>query len=232
MSHLSLKNIAADTDSDCGDNGTDDGNATIGEPTAPSGEVESDAAPTFDEPAADGGDYETELPPRRRLRRTRGRRWLSTLGLWVLPLLALILAVAAGWLKWQIGTAQDTDVARTQSVQAATEGTVAILSYEPDTVDHDLAAARDRLTGQFRDSYTSLTHDVVAPGAKEKKVSAQATVPAAASISASPTHATVLVFVNQTTVVDNGAPTGTVSSVRVTLDRIDGRWLISGFEPV
>ena len=51
-------------------------------------------------------------------------------------------------------------------------------------------------------------------------------------VSADPTHAVVLVFVNQTVVVGEDAPTDTSSSVRVTLDKIDGRWLISEFEPV
>ena len=48
----------------------------------------------------------------------------------------------------------------------------------------ELHAARDLLTGDFRDSYTSLTNDVVIPGAKQKQISAVATVPAAASVSA------------------------------------------------
>ncbi len=55
----------------------------------------------------------------------------------------------------------------------------------------------------------------------------------AASVSASEkNHAVVLVFVDQTTVVGNDAPTDTDSVVRVTLDRIGNRWLISGFEPI
>jgi Mce-associated membrane protein len=51
-------------------------------------------------------------------------------------------------------------------------------------------------------------------------------------MSASADHAEVLVFVNQTITVGNDPPTDTVSSVRVTLDKIGGRWLISGFDPV
>jgi Mce-associated membrane protein len=36
----------------------------------------------------------------------------------------------------------------------------------------------------------------------------------------------VLVFVNQTVAVGNDPPTDTASNVRVTLDKIGGRWLI------
>lgn len=84
-------------------------------------------------------------------------------------------------------------------------------------MDTDLGAARDRLTGEFKDSYTSLTHDVVIPGSKQKHISAVANVPAAASMSASADHAVVLVFVNQTVTVGNDPPTDTASNVRVTV---------------
>ena len=107
-----------------------------------------------------------------------------------------------------------------------------MLSYDADTVQKDLAAAGDRLTGTFKDSYTSLTHDIVIPGSKEKHISAQASVPAAASVSATENHAVVLLFIDQTVAIGNAAPTDTASSVRVTLDRVNGKWLVSGFDPV
>ena len=59
-----------------------------------------------------------------------------------------------------------------------------------------------------------------------------ATVPAAAAASATPTHAVVLLFVNQSVIVGQSAPTSTASSVRVTVDKVGARWLISQFDPV
>jgi Mce-associated membrane protein len=158
--------------------------------------------------------------------------WPRVIGYGVLPGLALLLASAAGFLKWQDATVRDSQVARIESVRAATDGTIALLSYKPDTVQKDLEAAQARMTGTFLDSYKSLTHDVVIPGAKQKQISAVATVPAAASASATDNHAVVLLFVNQTVIISQDAPTNTASSVRVTLDKVDGRWLISGFDPV
>jgi Mce-associated membrane protein len=159
-------------------------------------------------------------------------RWKRVLAYGVLPGLALILGVAAGYLKFQDGSARDSQLARIQSVQAATESITAMLSYKPDSVERDLGAAGDRLTGTFRDSYASLIHDVVIPGAKQKQILAKATVPAAASVSANEKHAVVLVFVNQTITIGNDPPSDTASSVRVTLDKMGGRWLISQFEPI
>ena len=165
----------------------------------------------------------------------RIRRWMSwskLLAFGVLPALAVLLATGAAFLKWQDSSMRYADIARVESVQAAKDSTIAILSYQPDTVEQQLAAAAGRLTGQFRDSYRSLTADVVIPAAKQKHISAIASVPAVGSVSVNPNHAVVLVFVNQTVNVGDGVPTDTASSVRVTLDNVGNRWLISGFDPV
>jgi Mce-associated membrane protein len=150
----------------------------------------------------------------------------------ILPALALILALGVGYLTWLDHKERESRAAAEESVRAASESTIAILSYKPETVDQDLKAAADRLTAGFRQQYTQLVTDVVAPGAKQQHITAVATVPAAASVSATGKQAVVLVFVDQTTTVGNDPPTQSTSSVRVTLDKVDGRWLISLFDPV
>jgi Mce-associated membrane protein len=158
--------------------------------------------------------------------------WTRILACAVLPTVALALALGDSYLKWLDGSARESRTAAEQSVKAATDSTIAILSYRPDTVDRDLTGAAGRLTGGFRQQYTQLVSDVVAPGAKQQHISAVATVPAAASVSATENHAVVLVFIDQTTTIGNDAPTQTTSSVRITLERVHDRWLISQFEPV
>jgi Mce-associated membrane protein len=159
-------------------------------------------------------------------------QWARVFAFGVLPAVALLLALGAGYLKWMDNSVRNNVIARDESIKAAKDSTIALLSYKPETVEQQLNAARDLLSGDFRDSYTSLTNDVVIPGAKQKQISAVATVPAAASVSANPRHAVVLVFVNQTVIVGQTAPTDTASSVRVTLDKVGDRWLISKFDPV
>jgi Mce-associated membrane protein len=161
-----------------------------------------------------------------------GISWSRVLAYGVLPTLALILALGAGFLKWQDSSVRGAEEARIESVAAAKDSTIRLLSYKPDTVEKDLTSSRDLLTGDFRDSYTQLTNDVVIPGSKEKQISAVASVPAVASVSADPKHAVVLVFVNQSVIVGGSAPTSTASSVQVTLDKVGDRWLISKFDPV
>ena len=159
-------------------------------------------------------------------------RWARAFAYCLLPAVALLLAPVTGYLKWQDVSARDSQVASAEAVRAAIDGTIALLSYKPETVEKDLDAARTRMTGTFLNAYTSLTHDVVIPGAKQKQVSAVATVPAAASVRATADHAVVLLCVNQAVVVGQDASTTTASSVRVSLDKIGGRWLISQFDPV
>ncbi|WP_240760726.1 hypothetical protein [Mycolicibacterium sp. CR10] len=162
----------------------------------------------------------------------RGIQWSRLVAFGLLPALALVLALGAGYLKWRDNSVRNGEIAAATSVQAARDTTIALLSYTPDKVEQQLGDARNLLTGEFRDSYTSLTNDVVIPGAREKQISAVASIPAAASVSATPTEAVVLVFVNQTVIVGGSAPTDTASSVRVTLEKVDDRWLISKFDPV
>jgi Mce-associated membrane protein len=192
---------------------------------------EPEKADESTETADAASDPAEPTKPKRRI------QWARVFVLGGLPALALLLALGAGFLKWQDHSARVDDITDAESparqaMQAAKDSTIAMLSYKPDTVEKQLGDARSLLTGDFRDQYTSLTNDVVIPGAKQKQISAVATVPAVASVSADPNHAVVLVFVNQTVVVGQDAPTDTASSVRVTLDKIGNRWLISKFEPV
>ncbi|MDT5192700.1 MAG: Mce-associated rane protein [Mycobacterium sp.] len=182
------------------------------------------------EAAEDPVDADTSETPAPAAR--RGIDWSRVLAYGILPGLALVLALTAGFLKYVDNSVRDSDVARVESMQAAKDSTIALLSYQPDKVKTQLNDARNLLTGDFQQSYTSLINDVVIPGAEQKQISAVATVPAAASVSAEPNHAVVLVFVNQTVVVGADAPTDTASSVRVTLDKHGDKWLISEFQPV
>ncbi|MCV7149745.1 hypothetical protein H7I57_00270 [Mycobacterium pyrenivorans] len=200
--------------------------------TAEAGDVED--AETAPELTEDGDESDDTGEPAAVATDTAKRRtqWSRVVAFALLPALALALALGAGYLKWRDNSVRSSTVAADTSVQAARDTTIALLSYKPETVEEQLGAARDLLTGEFRDSYTSLTNDVVIPGAKEKQISAVASVPAAASVSATESEAVVLVFVNQTVIVGQDAPTDTASSVRVTLEKVGDRWLISKFDPV
>lgn len=194
------------------------------------------SAESHTEPGTENPDTSVDAAPvewsESRAGRFTGARWGKVMAYGVLPGLALMIALGAGYLQWQVSSVRESQRSATETVRAATDSTVAMLSYRYDTVERDLGAARDRLTGQMKDSYTGLIHDVVIPGSKQRQISATATVPAAASVSASVNHAVVLVFVDQTTTIGSDPPTNTASRVRVTLDKVGGRWLVAGFDPI
>lgn len=161
-----------------------------------------------------------------------GRRWARVVAYGVLPALTVVLGGGAGYLTWKVESAHFVQLARAESVRAATDGTMALLNYRPDTVDKDLSAARERLTGKFKTSYAVFTHQHVIPDARKKHISSVVMVPAAALVRATIDHAVVMVFVNQTFISDSDPPTSTASDVRVTLEKVGRRWLISDFTPV
>jgi Mce-associated membrane protein len=159
-------------------------------------------------------------------------QWSRVFAYGVLPVLALVLAAAGGYLFWRDMGTDRADQAREDSVGAARSITIAMLTYEPNTVEQQLGAAKEQLTGGFRDTYSSMIDTVVVPGAKEQQITAITDVPAAASVTADADHAVVLLFVNQTVTVGESAPSSTASSVRVTLDKVGEQWLVSEFQPI
>ncbi|MBP2454464.1 twin-arginine translocation pathway signal [Mycolicibacterium lutetiense] len=123
--------------------------------------------------------------------------------------------------------------ASTVVIDAATEGSVALLSYAPNSLDQDFATAKSKLTGDFLDYYSEFADKFVAPAAKQKDIQATAAVVRAAPVDVQSDTAEVLVYLNQaTTSRDNPEPAQAASAVKVGLTKIDGRWLISSFNPI
>ncbi len=168
---------------------------------------------------------------------TPGRRQTLT-KLWFPLALAVALiasAALAGWLYFaQYRVDQQTGPAASATVlKAANDGTVALLSYAPDSLDRDFTAAKSHLTGDFLSYYTQFTQEIVAPAAKQKSVKTAASVVRSAVSEIHPDSAVALVFVNQaTTSAENPNGSFSASAVKVGLSKIDGNWLISSFDPV
>ena len=150
-----------------------------------------------------------------------------------LSIVALIFAVLVGWLAY--GTVQQSaaETARTDARVAAEEQAVAMLAYTHDQVDAQTEAAAEGLTGDFRDEYTNLMKNIIAPGAKEKAISVQVSVQASSVVSADADSAVTLLFLNQiTTSSENPEAVSSGSRVRVELEKQDGRWLVSRLTPI
>lgn len=198
-----------------------------------SGEVPEDSSDDTSEAARDETDAADadEKPGRRRDRGPIGRRIGA-----ILVAVALVFAAGvAGWLyfyQYRVDQQTNADAANV-ALEAAKTGTIALLSYSPETLDKDFATAKSNLTGDFLSYYTDFTEKIVTPAAKEKQVKTAASVVRAAVSEMHPDSAAVLLFVNQvTTSKENPDGSFAASSVKVGLKKIDDRWLISAFDPV
>lgn len=128
---------------------------------------------------------------------------------------------------------QSGAAAQQAAVAAASEATVSLLSYAPETIDEDLAAAQSVMTGEFATYYGRFTADIVGPAARDRGVKTSARVVDAAAMETHHDRARVLVFVEQETVSkDRPEPAPSASSVIVSLAKVEGAWLVSAFDPV
>ncbi len=153
----------------------------------------------------------------------------------VLALLLLTSGGAAAWLYFkQYRPDQQTDFSVKQAVaSSASDGTTALLSYSSDTLDQDFANAKSHLAGDFLTYFNDFTQQIVAPTAKQRSLKTTAHVTGAAVKELHPDSAVVLLFIDQTTTTkDNPQPLTAVSSVLVHMNRINGNWLITKFNPV
>jgi Mce-associated membrane protein len=160
----------------------------------------------------------------------RSVNWSRVLVYGLLPGLALLLAMSAGLLKWKDSSIRDLQAARSQSVSAARDSAVALLTFRFDTADRDVAATREKLTGKFLTMYTQQAQQELIPSAKQRHVVATAHVSGAAPESVTPSRAVVLLFVDQTVKIGDTPPVPSEYDVRVTLDKVGERWLVSDFD--
>jgi Mce-associated membrane protein len=116
---------------------------------------------------------------------------------------------------------------------AASTEARATLTYSYQSLAADFAAAERGLTPHFRTSYQSTTAQSVTPLATKYHAISTATVTNAGVSAATAQTATVLLFVDQT--VQNtqlAHPRLDRSRIRVSMVKLNGRWLIDNLSPI
>lgn len=120
-----------------------------------------------------------------------------------------------------------------QAVMAASDGAVALLSYSPDTLSRDLTNAKSLVTEDYLTYYQQFADQIVGPAAQRGQVTTTTTVVKAAVSEMHPNSAVVLAFIKlKTERKDQPEPVVTSSSLRVTLTKVHGSWLIEKLEAV
>jgi Mce-associated membrane protein len=167
----------------------------------------------------------------RRWIRAGRARWRMIL---IVGLTAVAVGLAAGvyYLQYQPDQQIDATVAATAK-KAAEDGTIAVLSYSPQSLSDDIANAKSYLSGDFLEYYTHFTDQIFAAAAQQQQVTTTARVERAAVSELRPDSAVVLLFVDkESSSKDKPAPVIKPTTVRATMKKVNGSWLIAQFEPL
>lgn len=161
-------------------------------------------------------------------RRRTGRITLAAIVfLGALMLAGTVLGVRS-WNDWRT-----TETAATRDVtilDTATQMATNLVTLRHQSLDEDIQKVSDGTTGPFHDQFTTSSGgfgDVLNQG----QVESTGEVKSAGIVDATDDHATVLAAVTST-VKNTEAPDGEmrVYRMKMTLDLVDGRWLVSNVE--
>jgi len=175
------------------------------------------------EESAEAGEQQAPTPEATRTRREK----ITLAGAAAVYLLVFGLAGGLGWQLWQQHRVATAGAA---AQQAAVDYAQVLTSIDSDKVDDDFAAVLNGATGEFKDTYTKAS-----VGLRQllidNKAAAQGTVVDSAVQSESRDKVVVLLMVNQT-ITNTARPDPRVdrSRMKMTMQKVDGRWLASKVE--
>ena len=105
----------------------------------------------------------------------------------IVGLTAVAVGLAAGVYYFQYRPDQQIDATVAASAKkAAEDGTVAVLSYSPESLSDDIATAKSHLTGDFLNYYTHFTDQIFAAAAQQQQVTTTARVAAGGCLGFAP----------------------------------------------
>lgn len=187
-------------------------------PDADVGDPPPAGALPADDPPVDAGHREA-------------RRVMVPLVAVALSAAALIAAVAgAGLLGWQVWQQHQIEQARTDVQRAAVSYAEVLTSIDSNQVDDNFRQVLDGATGDFKDMYSKSSVEL-RQLLIENKATAHGVVVESAVQSVSKDKAVVLLFVDQS-VSNMKLPDPRIdrSRMKMTLEKVDGRWRASKVE--
>ncbi len=159
----------------------------------------------------------------------RKRRRINAVRFAAAAVLAVVLT-GAGYEGWLLFQHHQKDVAATQALDAAKKYIITLTSVDTNAIDKNFTEVLDGSTGEFKDMYTKSSAQL-RQTLIDNKAAAHGSVIDAAVQSASEDKVDVVLFVDQS--VSNGttpAPQLDRSRVKMTMEKVDGRWLASKVE--
>jgi Mce-associated membrane protein len=161
--------------------------------------------------------------------KARRRRATRTRGLAAAALVAVL--ACAGYEGWLLFQRHQKDVAAQQALAAAEKYVVTLTSVDSDTLDKHVADVLDGSTGEFNDNYAKTASGQHSRHIAGNKVKTHGKVVESAVKSATTNKVQVLLMVDQS-VSSLAIPEPQIdrSRIKMTMQKIDGRWLVSGVE--
>ncbi|BBY33816.1 Mce protein [Mycolicibacter minnesotensis] len=200
--------------------------STADEPAAePADEAAKDVAPLSGESKAKAVEETTEA-----VLAVVGRllvRLVLRFGYVVSVIVVFTLVAGLGWQLWQ---QHRTSAAESAAQDAAVNYAQVLTSIDSTKVDDDFAAVLNGATGDFKDTYTKASVQL-RQLLIDNKATARGTVVQSAVQSGSRDEVVVLLMVNQA-VTNTNRPDPRVDRTRMkmTMQKVDGRWLASKVE--
>lgn len=203
----------------------DEARADAPEDTADeSAEAPDDSTPDEVDDEDEGGG----LLKRKRRETARGKRpWRQYLRRSVLPVLVIAALAVSGFLGWRQWQDHQLKLAGEQAQQAAIAYAQVLTSIDSNKVDDNFKQVLDGATGEFKDMYTQssvkLRQLLI-----DNKATAHGVVVDSAIQTESMDKVVVLLFIDQT-VTNTAAPDPRIdrSRIKMTMEKVDGRWRAS-----
>ncbi len=144
--------------------------------------------------------------------------------------LIVVLVVAAGYLTWDRFHEHQKEIAEAQALDAARKYAVALTTIDARAVDQTVAAILDGSTGEFKALYGKSRNQLRRLLVDNQAVGRGHVVEAAVK-SASANKVEVLLFVDQS-ITNRALPKPQIdrSRLRMTLEKVGDRWLVSRVE--
>ncbi|MGY4711717.1 DUF3329 domain-containing protein [Mycolicibacterium sp. CBM1] len=187
------------------------------------------ATTTENEPDTDidvGTDLDTDVDTEEQPT-ARPRPWGRYLRRSILPILLIASLSVSGLLGWKLWQEHQAEQAGQAALQAALKYATVLTSVDSTNVDQNFRDVLDGSTGEFKDMYTQSSVQL-RQLLIDNKATAHGVVVDSAIQSESTDRVVVLVFIDQTvsnmTVPD---PRIDRSRIKITMTKVDGRWLAS-----
>ncbi|CAM4367114.1 hypothetical protein MB901379_04698 [Mycobacterium basiliense] len=155
------------------------------------------------------------------------RRWGRRVRRSALPVLLVASLSVSGFLGWRQWQAHQIKLAGEQAQQAAINYAQVLTSIDSNNVDENFRQVLDGATGEFKDMYTQSSVQL-RQLLIDNRATAHGVVVDSAIASESMDKVVVLVFVDQT-VTNLAVPDPRIdrSRIKMTMEKIDGRWRAS-----